>query len=105
MSASIQLPPGVPGARILGFGSYRPRRRGTNDELAQTMDTNDEWIQARGGIAERPWDLTDRSTAVIFADGAGAAVVGPSDEPSVGPVVWGSDGDLHEAIAIPEGEA
>ena len=178
----------------------------TNDELAQTMDTNDEWIQARVGIAERRWaepdetlvemsvaaggkalaasgldaadiDLVllattspptaipglaprvahqlgipapgrlrpqrrlrrlvlraqrggrrdprrlgaqrprhrrraadrlhrpdDRATAVIFADGAGAAVVGPSDEPAIGPVVWGSDGDLHEAIAIPVGE-
>ncbi|MFI6594870.1 beta-ketoacyl-ACP synthase III [Nonomuraea sp. NPDC050536] len=45
-------------------------------------------------------DWTDRSTAVIFADGAGAAVVGPSDEPRIGPVVWGSSGDRSEAIAI-----
>jgi 3-oxoacyl-[acyl-carrier-protein] synthase III len=201
----IQLQQGAPGARILGLGAYRPRRRVTNDELAQTMDTNDEWIQARVGIAERRWaaedetlvemavaaggkaiaasglapdqidmvitasaslrvpipgigpqvahrlgvnrpgafdlnagcagfcyalgvvddairsgsarnalvvgverltdvtDLTDRSTAVIFADGAGAAVVGASDEPGIGPVAWGSDGDQHTAIAIPEG--
>lgn len=45
---------------------------------------------------ERLSDLTnrgDRSTAFIFADGAGAAVVGPSEVPAVGPVVWGSDGD------------
>jgi 3-oxoacyl-[acyl-carrier-protein] synthase-3 len=49
-------------------------------------------------------NLDDRTTAVIFADGAGAAVVGPADEPAIGPVVWGSDGDLHEAIAVPEGE-
>ncbi len=33
----------------------------------------------------------DRSTAFIFGDGAGAAVVGPSAEPGIGPVVWGSD--------------
>ncbi len=38
-------------------------------------------------------DRTDRSTAFIFADGAGAAVIGPSDTPGIGPVVWGSDGD------------
>jgi 3-oxoacyl-[acyl-carrier-protein] synthase-3 len=37
-------------------------------------------------------DLGDRGTAFIFADGAGAAVVGPSDFPGIGPVVWGSDG-------------
>src|SRR3712207_6667497 len=45
-------------------------------------------------------DMTDRSTAVIFADGAGAAVIGPSEEPAIGPVVWGSDGDQHNAIEI-----
>ena len=53
--APIQLPTGAPGARILGLGAYRPRRRVTNDDLAQMMDTNDEWIQSRVGIAERRW--------------------------------------------------
>ncbi|RMI46421.1 ketoacyl-ACP synthase III [Actinomadura harenae] len=45
-------------------------------------------------------DWTDRSTAIIFADGAGAAVVGPSDTPGIGPVVWGSDGSQPERIQI-----
>jgi 3-oxoacyl-(acyl-carrier-protein) synthase III len=200
--SAIQLPTGAPGARILGLGEYRPRRRVTNDELAEVMETNDEWIQSRVGIAERRWadddetlvemataaggkaiaasgltpqeidlvvvasaslrqpipgigpqvahrlgvprpgaldlnagcagfcyalglvsdairsgsarnavvvgverlsdvtDMTDRTTAVIFADGAGAVVVGPSDEPGIGPVAWGSDGDQHSAIEI-----
>ncbi len=43
-------------------------------------------------------DPTDRGTAFIFADGAGAAVVGPSDEPGIGPVVWGSDGEQFDLI-------
>ena len=43
-------------------------------------------------------DLTDRGTAFIFADGAGAAVVGPSDTPGIGPVVWGSDGEQFDLI-------
>ena len=50
---------------------------------------------------ERLTDLTDihdRSTAFIFADGAGAAVIGPSDVPAIGPVVWGSDGDQADLI-------
>jgi 3-oxoacyl-[acyl-carrier-protein] synthase-3 len=46
------------------------------------------------------WD--DRTTAVIFADGAGAAVVGPSDTPGIGPVVWGSAGDKADAIVVRE---
>ncbi len=207
MSAAISLTTGAPGARILGLGAYRPRRRGTNPDLAQVMDTNDEWIQSRVGIAERRWasedetlvemavaaggkaiaasglapdeidlvivasaslrhpipgigpqigyrlgikrpgafdlnagcagfcyslglandairagsvrnalvvgverltevtDMNDRATAVIFADGAGAAVVGASDEPGIGPVVWGSDGDQHNAIEIAAGSS
>ncbi|HHU39383.1 MAG TPA: ketoacyl-ACP synthase III [Propionibacterium sp.] len=43
-------------------------------------------------------DLSDRGTAFLFADGAGAAVVGPSDVPSMGPVVWGSDGEQADVI-------
>ena len=41
---------------------------------------------------------TDRGNAIIFGDGAGAAVVGPSDEAGIGPVSWGSAGDLAELI-------
>lgn len=43
-------------------------------------------------------DTSDRSTAFLFADGAGAAVIGPSDTPGIGPVVWGSDGDKADLI-------
>ena len=43
-------------------------------------------------------DPTDRGTAFIFADGAGAAVVGPSEEPGIGPVLWGSDGEQFDLI-------
>lgn len=50
-------------------------------------------------------DWNDRSTCIIFADGAGAAVVGPNgsgtDEPAgIGPVVWGSAGDQAQKITI-----
>jgi 3-oxoacyl-[acyl-carrier-protein] synthase III len=207
MSARITLHKGAAGARVVGLGAYRPRRRVTNDELARTMETSDEWIQSRVGIAERRWadedetlvemavaaggkalaasgmapdeidllilasaslrapipgmgplvayrlgiprpgsfdlnagcagfcyalgmasdairagdarnalvigaerltdvtDLRDRSTAVIFADGAGAAVVAASDEPGIGPVAWGSDGDQFNAIEIAAGSS
>ncbi|GAB3162895.1 ketoacyl-ACP synthase III [Amycolatopsis stemonae] len=43
-------------------------------------------------------DPVDRANAIIFADGAGAAVVGASDEPGIGPVSWGSAGDLVDLI-------
>lgn len=47
-------------------------------------------------------DMTDRSTCIILADGAGAAVVGPSDTVGLGPVVWGSDGEQSDTVAIDE---
>ncbi|GAB7191306.1 ketoacyl-ACP synthase III [Kineococcus sp. NUM-3379] len=43
-------------------------------------------------------DIHDRSTAFLFADGAGAVVVGASDEVGIGPTVWGSDGGQADAI-------
>jgi 3-oxoacyl-[acyl-carrier-protein] synthase-3 len=43
-------------------------------------------------------DPTDRGTAFIFADGAGAVVVGPAEESGIGPVVWGSDGEQFDLI-------
>jgi 3-oxoacyl-[acyl-carrier-protein] synthase-3 len=63
----------------------------------------------RGGSAkhvlvigvERLTDITslnDRGTAFIFADGAGAAVIGPSEDVGIGPVVWGADGEQFDLI-------
>jgi 3-oxoacyl-[acyl-carrier-protein] synthase III len=197
---------GAPGARILAFGGYQPANVVTNDDLAATLDTSDEWIRARVGIASRrvagpdetvqdmavaaggkalaasglstgdidlvivatctpeamipnvsatvahrlgivapaafdlnaacagfcyalanasdavrggsarhvlvigaeklsQWvDWKDRSTCIIFADGAGAAVVGPvtdpGQRPGIGPVAWGSAGNMAETICI-----
>ena len=219
-----------PGARILAFGGYQPAKVVTNDDLAATVETNDEWVRSRVGIASRriadeetvadmaviaggkalaasglspgdvdlvivatctpeapipnvsatvarrlgivapgaydlnaacagfcyalaaasdsvragsatnvlvigaeklsQWvDWNDRSTCIIFADGAGAAVVGPAaagpatavspdqvgpaaagstgeadsaDANGIGPVVWGSAGDMADKIYIPD---
>jgi 3-oxoacyl-[acyl-carrier-protein] synthase-3 len=202
---TLRTAPPVAGARILGLGSTQPENVVTNDDLAQRMETNDQWIRERVGIQSRriaeegtllvdmaaeagsravkdagiapteidtvivatctmpngipnaaaqtaerigipapgafdlnaacagfsygigtaadlvrsgssrhvlvigaeklsDWmDWTDRSTAIIFADGAGAAVVGPAaDEASVGigPLTWGSAGDMAQTIRI-----
>src|SRR3954466_14063265 len=43
-------------------------------------------------------DMADRGTAFIFADGAGAAIVGPSDTPRIGPVEWGSEGGGFDQV-------
>ena len=43
----------MPRSIILGCGSYLPERIVTNDELAQRVDTTDEWIVERTGIRQR----------------------------------------------------
>ncbi len=198
----ISVRAGAPGSRITGLGHFRPDRVVTNAEMSEVMDTNDEWIRSRVGIAERrfggvddsvvsmgaragakalaeaglqpndidtvivatcsvvspvphaatqiagalgihapgtfdlnaacagfcygiaaadqavrvgasrnvlvvgserltDWtDPTDRATAIIFADGAGAAVVSAADEPEIGPVIWGSDETNIDAIRV-----
>ncbi|MDR0436429.1 MAG: 3-oxoacyl-ACP synthase, partial [Propionibacteriaceae bacterium] len=45
-------------------------------------------------------DLADRSTAFLFGDGAGAAVIGMADTPGIGPVIWGSDGTRDDAVGM-----
>ncbi|RPF23055.1 3-oxoacyl-[acyl-carrier-protein] synthase III C-terminal domain-containing protein [Myceligenerans xiligouense] len=45
-------------------------------------------------------DWTDRSTCILTADGAGAAVLRAADEPGVGPVVWGSEPDITSKVLI-----
>jgi 3-oxoacyl-[acyl-carrier-protein] synthase III len=192
------------GSRIAALGHYQPSRILTNDDLAQIVDTSDEWIRDRVGIVTRRiadtetvadmataaaakalatsgltaadidlvavatcsavdrspnvacrvaaklginapgafdintacsgfsyalgtvdhairagaagnalvigaeklsdfTDWTDRSTCIIFGDGAGAAVVtrtADGEEPGVGPVVWGSAPERSEAVRI-----
>ena len=45
-------------------------------------------------------DPTDRSISFLLGDGAGAAVVGPSDSPGISKSVWGSDGSKWEAVGM-----
>src|SRR5437867_3692263 len=40
---------------FISTGMFVPDRVVTNDELSRHMDTSDEWIRARTGIAERRW--------------------------------------------------
>ncbi|MFJ4501471.1 ketoacyl-ACP synthase III [Streptomyces sp. NPDC088864] len=198
--SKIKPSQGAPYARIMGVGGYRPTRVVPNEVILKTIDSSDEWIRSRSGIATRHWaseqetvaamsveaagkavadagitpeqigavivstvshfkqtpaiateiahkvgagkpaafdisagcagfgygltlakgmivegsaeyvlvigverlsdltDLTDRATAFLFGDGAGAVIVGPSQVPAIGPTVWGSEGDKAETI-------
>ena len=42
----------------------------------------------------------DRSISFLLGDGAGAAIVGPADEPGISASVWGSDGSKWDAVGM-----
>ncbi|WP_338118307.1 ketoacyl-ACP synthase III [Streptomyces coryli] len=200
MTSKIKPPKGAPYARIMGVGGYRPVQVVPNEEILKHIDSSDEWIRSRSGIATRHWagpdetvaamsveaagkaiadagitaeqidaviistvshfmqtpsvateiahalgagkpaafdisaacagfgygltlakglvvegsashvlvvgverlsdltDMTDRATAFLFGDGAGAVIVGPAEEPGIGPTIWGSEGDKNTTI-------
>ncbi|MEL4358430.1 MULTISPECIES: beta-ketoacyl-ACP synthase III [unclassified Luteococcus] len=200
--ATIQVSHGAHYARLMSTGAFRGSRVVDNAEMCTMIDSSDEWIQQRTGIAQRHWatdeetprsmavaacrqaversglditqidalilatvsnsqqmpslasyvaadlgcaspaifdisaacagfcygltladslirtgsathvlvvgveklsetlDHADRGTAFLFSDGAGAVVVGPSDEPAIGPTVWGSDPQQADVLTI-----
>jgi 3-oxoacyl-[acyl-carrier-protein] synthase-3 len=59
---------------VLGCGSYLPARVLTNTELAQTVDTSDEWIVQRTGIHERRIAAAGEKTSDLSLNAAKAAL-------------------------------
>ena len=54
-------------AKSLGTGSYLPANRVSNDDLAQRVDTSDEWISSRTGIKARRLAADDEKTSDLAA--------------------------------------
>lgn len=52
-------------SRIVGTGFHVPERIVTNDDLAKSMDTTDEWIRTRTGIQERRWAVEGETSAAL----------------------------------------
>ncbi|MBN8815745.1 MAG: ketoacyl-ACP synthase III [Sphingomonas sp.] len=61
-------------AVLIGTGSALPARRVSNAELAETVDTSDEWIVERTGIRFRHIAGPDETTGTLGADAAKAAL-------------------------------
>lgn len=59
--------------KILGTGSALPKKIVTNDDLAQVMDTSDEWIFSRTGIRQRHIAVEETTTSMA-AEAAGKAM-------------------------------
>ncbi|HEY8474660.1 MAG TPA: beta-ketoacyl-ACP synthase III [Natronosporangium sp.] len=63
------------GSKIISLGHYQPSRVLTNDELAEIVDTNDEWIRSRVGIVTRRI-ADDETVADLAAAAAEKALAG-----------------------------
>jgi len=62
------------GIRILGTGSYLPSKVVTNDDIAKSLDTTDEWIYSHTGIHSRHVAGEGESTSTMAAEAARRAM-------------------------------
>lgn len=72
----------MPRTRILGTGFAVPDRIVTNHDLSALMDTSDEWIRARTGIAERRWAREGDTGAALGCRAALKAMEAAELQPS-----------------------
>ena len=61
-------------AHIVGWGSYRPDKVLTNNDLARMVDTSDDWIFSRTGIRERRIASEKETTATLAFEAAARAL-------------------------------
>lgn len=61
-------------AHIIGWGKYIPPNILTNEDLAKTVDTTDEWIRERTGIAQRHIASSKETTAMMALHAAREAI-------------------------------
>lgn len=69
-------------AHITGWGSYKPEKVLTNDDLAQIVDTSDEWIYRRTGIRRRRIAAVHETTATLAFEAAARALTVADLHPS-----------------------
>ena len=61
-------------SRIIGSGSCLPHNAVTNGDLAQRMDTSDEWIRSRTGIRQRYLAAEGETSSDLALEASKAAI-------------------------------
>ncbi|WP_122049426.1 beta-ketoacyl-ACP synthase III [Asaia bogorensis] len=75
-------------ARLTGFGSYLPKQVVTNADLAERIETSDEWIRTRTGIAQRHIASGDENAVSMAVAAARAAIsYAEADMADIGAVI------------------
>jgi len=73
----------MPSAAVLcGLGGYLPGRVVTNTELAEVLDTTDDWIRSRTGITKRHWISETQATSDLAVE-AGRRALASAGQPEV----------------------
>lgn len=81
MNKRINGQPSPYRAIITGYGSFVPAKLLTNEELAKTVDTSDEWITTRTGIKVRHITTDNESTAFLATEASKRALAEANLDP------------------------
>lgn len=101
MTAKIKPSKGAPYARILGVGGYRPHRVVPNEEILKHIDSSDEWIRSRSGIATRHWAGPDETVATMSVEAGGKAIAAAGLTPEqIGGVVVATVSHFKQTPAV-----
>lgn len=68
-------------SRIIGTGSYLPRKVVTNKDFEKTLDTSDQWIRERTGISERRISSDDEPTTYLAEQACRKAIEAAGIDP------------------------
>ncbi len=101
MTAKIKPSKGVPYARIMGVGGYRPTRVVPNEEILKHIESSDEWIRSRSGIATRHWAGPEETVAVMSVEAAGKAIADAGISPEqIGGVIVSTVSHFKQTPAV-----
>ncbi|MFE0422483.1 ketoacyl-ACP synthase III [Streptomyces sp. NPDC058953] len=99
--AKIKPSKGAPYARIMGVGGYRPVRVVPNDVILEKIDSSDEWIRSRSGIATRHWASDEETVTAMSLEASGKALADAGVEPhQIGGVVVATVSHFQQTPAV-----
>ncbi|MFK4064420.1 ketoacyl-ACP synthase III [Streptomyces sp. NPDC029674] len=99
--SKIKAGKGHPYARIMGVGGYRPTRVVPNEVILETIDSSDEWIRSRSGIATRHWASDEETVAAMSVEASGKAIADAGITPEqIGAVIVSTVSHFKQTPAI-----
>lgn len=99
--SKIKPSQGAPYARIMGVGGYRPTRVVPNEVILETIDSSDEWIRSRSGIATRHWASEEETVAAMSVEASGKAIADAGITPEqIGAVIVSTVSHFKQTPAI-----